>query len=213
VRLNTEVTGLDLEKREATFSSGETVAYDHLVSTLPLAKFLKMAGTLPKEIQKTASTLRWSSVYNINLGVQRAHLSDKHWIYYPEKRYRFYRVGFPMNFAPSMTPKGCSSMYVEIAYQPGHPPDDKTAMRETLRGLRDAGLLLPDDKIIATKILHIPVAYVTYDANRTTSTKTLLDHLEAFGVHSIGRFGGWKYSYMEEAILEGKAVAEKILGR
>ena len=61
-------------------------------------------------------------------------------------------------------------------------------------------------------MFHIPCAYVTYDKNRTTSTENLFKYLDSHQVHSIGRFGGWKYSYMEEAILEGKAAAEKILG-
>lgn len=36
----------------------------------------------------------------------------------------------------------------------------------------------------------------------------------AFGrvyIHSIGRYGAWKYSFMEEAILDGKAIAEAIM--
>jgi protoporphyrinogen oxidase len=213
LRLNTEVTGIDLAKREVSFGSGEIVAYDFLVSTLPLAKFLRMAGPLPPDMKRTLGTLRWSSVYNINLGINRPDLSDKHWIYYPEKKYRFYRVGFPMNFAPSMTPRGCSSMYVEIGYQPGKPPNDAQAMKDSIRGLRDAGLLQAKDKIVTTKILHIPVAYVTYDKNRTASSAKLLSWLENQRVYSIGRFGAWKYSYMEEAILEGQQTAERILGR
>jgi hypothetical protein len=31
-------------------------------------------------------------------------------------------------------------------------------------------------------------------------------------VESIGRYGGWKYSFMEETILDGKRCAERLLG-
>ena len=179
IHLNTEVTGIDLERREVTTAKGETFTYEHLVNTLPLIRFLQMAKPLPTSIQEALKTLRWSSVYNINLGVDRAGISDKHWIYFPEKKYRFYRVGFPMNFAPSMTPPGCSSMYVEIAYVPGHPPNDQQAMAACLKGLRDCGLLKKSDRIVTEKILHIPVAYVTFDKNRTTSTNLLLSYLQS----------------------------------
>ncbi len=57
------------------------------------------------------------------------------------------------------------------------------------------------------------MAYVTYDKNRTVSTERILTFLDSRRIYSIGRFGGWKYSYMEEAILEGMATAEKILGK
>ncbi len=213
LRLNTEVCGIDLTRREVRLASGERFTYSYLVNTLPLARFLQMTAALPAAIQEAASALRWSSVYNLNWGVNRANISDKHWIYFPEKKYAFYRVGFPMNFTPHMAPKGCSSMYVEIGHPPGRAPDPNTAYRKVLTGLRDCGLLRADDKIVTQKVLPIHVAYVTYDKNRTRSTQIILDYLKTLNVQSIGRFGGWKYSYMEEAILEGQAAAEYILGR
>ena len=69
------------------------------------------------------------------------------------------------------------------------------------------------DKIVTQKVLPIPVAYVIYDTNWGMTRDFLLGFLDSNHVSSIGRFGGWKYSYMEEAILEGKATAEKILGK
>ena len=86
------------------------------------------------------------------------------------------------------------------------------AMKDAIRGLLDCGLLESEEEIITRNILRIPVAYVTYDKNRTPLTAQILNFLESKHVYSIGRFGGWKYSYMEEAILEGKSAAEKILG-
>jgi len=212
VRLETKVAAIDLSKKEVTTSAGETLAYDHLVTTLPLAWFLKLTKPLPPEIQAALALLRWNSVYNLNLGVTRANISDKHWIYFPEKKYRFYRVGFPMNFSTHMTPPGCSSMYTEISYTPGNRPDDRQAYRDILRGLHDCGLLTRNDKIISQKVLDIPCAYVIYDQNRTPTANNLLAYLESLNVYSIGRFGAWKYSYMEEAILEGKSTAERIDG-
>lgn len=211
LHMNREIVSVDLDKREVRLKDGQCYTYRHLVTTLPLVKFLRMVTALPSEIQTDLDKLRWSSVYNINLGVKRPQISDKHWIYFPEKKYAFYRVGFPMNFAPNMTPPGCSSMYIEIAHQPDAPPDPKKAMAAALKGLKDSGLVTDPSDIISTCILKIPVAYVTYDKNRTACTQRILSFLEEQMVYSIGRFGGWKYSYMEEAILEGQQTAEKIL--
>ena len=36
--------------------------------------------------------------------------------------------------------------------------------------------------------------------------------LEALDIHSIGRYGEWKYSNMEDAILDGRAAADRLLG-
>jgi len=213
LRLKQEVKAVDLNKKQVTTASGETISYDFLVTSLPLIRFLSMTGNLPPEAARAAKQLRWTSVYNLNLGVQRSRLTDKHWVYFPEKKYIFYRVGFPMNFSDKMTPPGCSSMYIEIAYTPGHPPDDKKALQSCLQGLYDCGLVDRKDKIISQLLLHIPIAYVIFDKNRTAATRTLLSYLQSQNVYSIGRFGAWKYSYMEEAILEGKATAETIDGQ
>ena len=79
-------------------------------------------------------------------------------------------------------------------------------------GLFDSGLLRNESEIVTRNIIRIPVAYVTYDKDRTALTEQILGYLASERVCSIGRFGGWKYSYMEEAILEGKSTAETILG-
>lgn len=213
VRLNTSIQRLALKRKSATLSTGETVTYDYLVNTTPLNRFLDMTSDLPFSIRQARRKLRWSSVYDINLGVKRPQISDKHWIYFPEKKYRFYRVGFPMNFTSSMTPPGCSSMYVEIAHPPHKPFDETRAMNDAIRGLLDCGLLKSENEIMTRNILRIPVAYVTYDAHRTRTTASILSWLNTQRVFSIGRFGSWKYSYMEEAILEGLSTAEKILGK
>jgi protoporphyrinogen oxidase len=213
VRLNTRVTAIDLSKKEVTFESGEKVSYTFLVSSLPLAEFLQIAQPLPSEIESFGSQLRWSSVYNINLGLRTASPAEKTWVYFPEKKYRFYRVGFPSNFSAAVAPPGHGSMYIEMAHRPGQGPTEAEAVEDALQGLEDCGLLKDRADIVTCKILPIPVAYVTYDRNRPRAVQSLLDYLDSQRVYSIGRYGGWKYSYMEEALLDGLATAEKILGQ
>lgn len=217
IQLNTSVKSIDLNHKIVTLSTDKIVSYDFLVNTSPLTRFLDMMKDLPQTIIEGRKLLRASSVYDINLGINRPDISEnkKHWIYFPEKEYRFYRVGFPMNFSDRTTPRGCSSMYVEIGYRHGEPFDEKQAMDDAIRGLIKSKLLRNEKEIITRNILRIPIAYVTYDKNRTITVdgdNGILCWLRSQNIHSIGRFGAWKYSYMEEAILEGRSTAEKILG-
>jgi len=217
IRLNTSVKYIDFSRKEARLSTDEAVSYEYLVNTTPLTRFLDMTKDLPQTIIDRRSLLRASSVYDINLGINRPDISEnkKHWIYFPEKKYRFYRVGFPMNFSDRTTPPGCSSMYVEIGYRHEEPFDEKQAMDDAVNGLLECNLLRNENEIITRNILRIPIAYVTYDKNRTMvvdGDDGILSWLRSQNIYSIGRFGAWKYSYMEEAILEGLSTAEKILG-
>jgi protoporphyrinogen oxidase len=56
---------------------------------------------------------------------------------------------------------------------------------------------------------RIPNAYVIYDFNYHDSRHTLLSYLKDVGIESIGRYGDWNYSSMEDALLDGKRMAEK----
>ena len=81
-----------------------------------------------------------------------------------------------------------------------------------IKGLREAGLLRRSDEISAKIWMPVPVGYVVYDRARTPAVETIFRHLQALGVESIGRYGGWKYSFMEETILDGKRCADRLTG-
>lgn len=206
IRLKTFVDEVDHKRRRVNGN----IAYDHLVSTLPLPVLLSRMPNLPSEIVAAKEKLRWNSVLCLNLGVERPRISDKHWIYFPESKYVFYRVGFPMNFSPHIAPRRGSSMYVEISAKPGQWPDFSDTLDRSLEGLRDSGILQKKDKILVSVWQPIPCAYVIYDRNRTPAVSLILKFLEKHNIHSIGRYGGWKYSFMEEAVLDGKKTAETI---
>ena len=212
VRLGTSVEEVDWRSRKARLSSGEWLDYDHLVSSAPLPELLKRMKGLHKDLEALAGRLRWTSVLCVNLGVDRPKISDKSWIYFPEKKYRFYRVGFPMNFTPHAVPKGTSSMYVEVSYRPGSPPDwkDPGFLKRIRRDLETAGILRKSDRFLTSDFIPIRYAYVVYTPDRKALTGRIFDFLESVGIFSIGRYGEWKYSFMEEAILDGKKAAESI---
>ena len=78
--------------------------------------------------------------------------------------------------------------------------------------MREAGLLRRSDEISAKIWMPVPVGYVVYDRARTPAVNAIFRHLGTLGVESIGRYGGWKYSFMEETILDGKRCAERLTG-
>ena len=197
-------------------SAGEDVSYAHLISCLPLPELVKRLDPFPEELREPLDRLRWTSVLCLNLGVRRAGISDKSWVYFPEGDFVFYRVGFPTNFTPLAAPTGCSSMYVEVSHRPGEgfdTPGRRAALLKKVRsGLEKAGILRRSDELAVAHFLPIPYAYVIYDVHRTPAVEILLEWLrEKAHCASIGRYGAWKYSFMEEAILDGKKAAENLL--
>src|SRR5262249_16346330 len=75
VRAGSAAVRVDLDRRLVTLASGERVAYDALVSTIPLPRLLAIvegAGLGPA----AAAPLDWSVVGCLNLGIDRAGIGD-----------------------------------------------------------------------------------------------------------------------------------------
>ena len=216
VRTRTSFEEVRWKERKVRLSTGEWRDYDFLVNSAPLVELLKRMPDLPPEIAEALPKLWWTSVLCVNLGVKRPKISDKSWIYFPEKKYIFYRVGFPMNFTPHAVPRGCSSMYVEIGYPPKkqlHLQQQEGVLKRVRQDLEAAKILRKSDEIVTTCVIPISYAYVIYTPERKTLVETIFKFLEKNRIYSIGRYGGWKYSFMEEAILDGKKTAEAVRSR
>ncbi|MET0516506.1 MAG: FAD-dependent oxidoreductase [Nitrospiraceae bacterium] len=211
---NHELLEIDTTHRRAVFRVGcngqHTEAYDELVSTIPLPELVRRCPDLPPSIREAAAGLRWVSVYSVNLGIGRERISDKHWIYFPEKDYPFYRAGFPTNFSPELGRPGCSSLYVEISHLPDEdiPPD--RLIERVRMGLEQAGILRRDDEIVVADVKNIYYAYVLYDQHRARVVPQILAELRRRGIYSIGRYGLWEHTSMEDAISQGKGLAEML---
>ena len=205
-----ELMEVDTARRRAVFRDGRTEQYETLVSTMPVPELVRRCPDLPAAIREAAAGLRCASVYNINLGVARDKVSDKHWIYFPEREYPFYRAGFPMNFSPALGRPGCSSLYVEVSHQSDAVTPPAELIKQVRTGLERAGIFRPDDEIVVADVKDIRYAYVLFDKHRARTLPAILAELESRGIHSIGRYGRWEHTSMEDAIAQGKQLAEKL---
>jgi len=175
-----------------------------------LKEFINIAEGLPYEIKKAGDKLKYTSVYVLNIGIDRV-MSDKHWVYFPEKQFPFYRVGIASNFSKHIAPQNASALYIETAVLPGKKIDTAKLEKKIFKGLKECGFLKSGDKIMTKLWRKIDCGYVIYDSERTPALNTIFDCLKSRGIYSIGRYGAWKYSFMEEAVADGKKCAEEII--
>jgi protoporphyrinogen oxidase len=215
VNTDVELVEVDSKNRRAIFHDrrkGKSVDehYESLVSTIPIPELVSRCLDFPRHLKEAAEALRWVSVYNLNLAVNRELVSDKHWLYFPETEYPFYRVGFPMNFSPALGQPGCSSMYIEISHLPTvHQPAEQV-IKEARVGMERAGILRPSDEMVVSDVKDLRYAYVYFDRHRARALPAILAELERRGIYSIGRYGRWEHTSMEDAIGQGKQTAERL---
>lgn len=205
------VKSVHIKEKYITYHNGHKESYKKLITTMPL-DILLGALVEPSSMHLTATQrkLLCNTVINFNLGIKRDQLSSKHWIYFPEPTYPFYRIGFTHNFSQSMAPEGHSSLYGEFSYMKKSDAWVNKTLADSLAITKQ--LLQLEAKDIATeKIIPIKHAYVIYDQWREEHLIKLLKSLEKESIYSVGRYGQWKYSSMQEAILDGKNVVEKLI--
>lgn len=211
VKTNFKVEQVDIKNKTVVFENGYIQKYDYLITTMPLDYLLKIIKT-PANInfKKAAQKLICNSVVNFNLGVNRKDLSEKHWIYFPENIYPFYRIGFPHNFSSTMAPENCSSLYGEFSYVNKSKSEIEKKLSDSLKAAKKI-LNIKESEILTEKIINISHAYVIYDFWREKNLQNLLNELKKHDIYSVGRYGEWKYSSMQEAVLDGKHVVDSLI--
>jgi protoporphyrinogen oxidase len=211
VHLGREVERIDLGTRSVVLADGERIAFDWLLLTLPLKDLPTWIPELPPEVRRACLTLQYQGIFNVNLGVERARVSDLHWVYFYEDQFPFHRLSFPANFSPHNVPEGKSSIATEIAYSVHRPLDREAATEQTVRALRTAGILADDDVVDVVLAQAIEPAYVIYDLDHARSIDKIVAWLAQRDIHVAGRFGRWQYLNMDQAMKSGQEAAEALL--
>ena len=211
IHLNEEIEEIRTAKKVARFKSGTEISYEHLISTIPLDLCISKCSDLPESVRLETGKLDYVTVQVVNIGIDRPAVSDKHWIYYPESKFPFYRVGCPSNLSPSMAPEGTSSLSVEISALPSEAADIKKIVNETRQGLYSGSLLSPADPILFEEVRTISRAYVIPNHDYASTVPRLKQCLEEKEIYSIGRYGSWEHSSMEDGLFQGKTVSGRLL--
>jgi len=202
IALSERLVSVDLGRRIAT-TSKRHIRFEHLVSSAPFVELLRMSA-LPFD----ASAYSYNQVLVFNLGFDRKGPSGVHWAYFPQHEVSFYRVGFYDNIFGTDR----MSLYVELGYPSAASigPDVIAAAKErVLTDLRSVGLV-EEHQLVADHHVVMSPAYVhiTKSSLKDVAEKKVM--LEAHGVHSIGRYGGWTYCSIEDNIVEARALADEL---
>jgi protoporphyrinogen oxidase len=204
LRLNHDVARIHLGERWLELETGERFGWAQLVSTISLPGIIDLlADELPSRVADARQSLRWVRVLNVALGVSGAAPSPEHWLYFPDTELPFYRVGFPSNHG-ELAPEGCHTVSIEVSMDPDS-GDVEAEAEAAENALTDIGLL-DRASIVVRRLTVIDPAYVVFDHRRREAVAVLRRFLADHGVVLAGRWAEWKYSAMEDAILDGMRV-------
>ncbi|MGC4066520.1 MAG: FAD-dependent oxidoreductase [Polyangiaceae bacterium] len=192
---------IDPVRRTCSLDDG-TITYDRLISTLPLPALLSLIDDLPQTVLAATKNLRCSALYYLDVALHRQPRLPFHWIYVPEERFPFYRVGNYAAFSADMAPAGAANLYVELVER--EMPQLDRLWPRVLAGLEEMGIIESPDDVAFHRLRHLSHAYVIYDDRRSPSLDVIQRYLTSVGIITTGRYGGWNYSSMEDALRFGE---------
>ncbi len=202
--LRREVGAVDWRGRTIRVGD-EVVGYDALVSTLPISVLVDRLIDAPDAVRAAASRLRCSHLYYLDVALDGPCERPLHWVYVPEERYPFYRVGCYSNFSAALAPPGCANLYVELADRAA--PDLDALLPRVAADLVELGLVASPRAIRFARLRRLDHAYVLFDHAYFASLDVIRPFLADHGILSVGRYGGWNYSSMEDALIFGRDAA------
>jgi protoporphyrinogen oxidase len=201
IALEEPLVAIDLARRVARTTKRE-IKFEHLVSSAPFPKLVKMAG-----LEHDAAAFTWNKVLVFNLGFDKKGPREPHWVYYPNPARSFYRVGFYDNIFDASR----LSVYVELGYARDAVVDVDAARTRVLADLRAEGVIT-DHRLVAEHSVVMDPAYVHITQASMAEHRRITAILNANGVHPAGRYGRWTYCSIEDNILEAQALVRSFEG-
>jgi protoporphyrinogen oxidase len=208
--------GLDPVARRARFADGTEVGYERLISSVPLPELIPTIDGAPADVVAAATRLSFTTVVLVNLGVDRADLSDAHITYVYDEDIVFSRVSFPRLLSPETVPPGHGAIQAEVYFSDRYRPltvSPDSLIEPVIADLRRMGTLLETDSVVASEARVVRFGNVIYDHDRGPAVRLIHDYLDEVGIHYCGRYGDWNHEWTDEAFLSGEAAAHAALER
>lgn len=204
IRLGAQVEAVEMDRHRVRLLSGEEIPYDRLVSTIPFPRLLDLCG-----IPYDAPVYSSNQVLVFNLGFDsKGPDTTDHWIYFPEDRYCFYRVGFYDNILG----QDRTSLYVELGFPSDVRIDPASWLPRVLADLETAEVIRHGQVLVDYESLVMNPAYVHINRRSDADVREKKAILRGKDIHSIGRYGSWTYCSIEDNIDEARSLADILNG-
>lgn len=220
VRTGARVENISPQRRVVTLRGGEEVAYDRLISTMPLDKLARVCeGAEEAGLAGETEELMHSGTLVVGVGLEKPMRPGTCWMYFPEADCPFYRVTNFAQYSNYNVPGGdtdrYSSFMCETSYSPFKPADAARIVEETIQGLVNVGLMEESDRgrIATTFLYDAEYGYPIPTVDRDEALGVANAWFERQGIYSRGRFGAWRYEVgnMDHSYQMGREAADRIL--
>ena len=219
VRLNTPVKRVIVKDKAACgveLSDGSSLAFDHVISTMPLTTMVKGLSDIPEAVTAATNALTYRNTIIVYLRVSRPDSFSDQWLYVHSPRLLTGRITHFGNWVPEIRRQQPGAI-LALEYWCNNEDaiwseDEATLVARARREMAETGLVT-DQEILEGSVVRIPRCYPVYSRDYKSHLAPVVAFLrEHRNLWPIGRYGSFKYNNQDHSILMGLLTAEAILG-
>jgi protoporphyrinogen oxidase len=191
-------------------SDGSSYRYSSLISTMPLPTLVELIDDVPEAVRRRAASLESVDLVLVDVGTRRMNDGGVHWAYLPDSDVLGFRVSAVHNLSDRMVPKGQGLYTVEVAHSRRRPLPAGSIQDRVVADLVRSGWIAGGGEVTFLRERRLRHGYAIPLVGSRRSSAAIRRALDALDIHSVGRFGEWKYSNMEDALSDGRGVADEL---
>jgi protoporphyrinogen oxidase len=202
------VRGLEL-------ADGRRLAFDHVVSTMPLTLLVKGMEGVPAEVISAADALAYRNTVLVYLNVEGTDLFSDQWLYIHSPDLLMGRVTNFRNWVPELYGAAPTTILAleywcydqdELWREP-----DAQLIERAAREMAATGLIARR-AVLAGHVVRLHRSYPVYGRGYKEPLARVVSFLRGCrGLTPIGRYGAFKYNNQDHSILMGLLAAENLL--
>src|SRR5262249_38288622 len=180
IRLNHQLVAVDPRHRQLRFANGVTLGYDAVISSVPLPELVSMIAGAPRDVIEASERLACSTCVLVNVGVNRADLSEAQITYVYDQDISFTRLRFPHMLSATNAAPGCGSIQAEVYFSSKYRPLTTSVndlIDQVIQDLYRTGTLRHDDQILTRGAFVVRYANVIFDLDRSRALETVHAYL------------------------------------
>ncbi len=189
-----------------------------VISTLPLPFLVgTIAPALAADTVEHSKRLRYRSMKLVYVVLNRDRLTDFHWVYLSDRRFRCNRISEQKNVSAEMVPQGRTVLCIELSCWKGDPvwrASDRELFEIAVHDLKLTGLGVSDAEVADYFVATIETAYPVYELDFESHLVPVLRGVhELDNLVTVGRHGLFLNNSMDDNVMLGIQVADEIADR
>ncbi|MDQ3098608.1 MAG: FAD-dependent oxidoreductase [bacterium] len=205
IKLTATVTKILTNEKLIEYSyEGEKqiVSYGSIISTIPLTMLYQLRNRLSGEIKKLLGKTSYMDIIFVYVFLNQDHVSNDHWMYFPDSNIPFNRSVEFTNWSKKMAPAGKTCLCLDITCYFGDPVWNKTDEQhsEDCISVGDRIGLFKKANVMNTYVKRIRYAYPVYDLDYRSRLEKVVGFLEQNNTFLLGRTGIFRYNNSDNSI-------------